>query len=361
MKIGIVCPYSFDMNGGVQEHVKDLATELIKRKHNVEVIAPAKKTTDVPDFVVKMGASVPINVNGSVARFKFGPHTNTRIKNWLEFNQFDCIHIHEPIAPSISYLALINASVPIVATFHSSFDTNTVVKKLYSMFEKQIYKIDKAISVSKLAQKTVDENLNIKSIIIPNGINVKNYSNTKPFEKTTKKRVVFLGRVNEKRKGLNNLLKAWKYVIVACPNAKLFIAGGGKLSDTQMNKIVNYQNSIKVLGKISDTKKARLLKSADCYVAPNLFGESFGIILLEAFASKTPIVASNIQAFSDLSCNGKYAKLFSSKQYKEMATKIIETLFADNTLMVNSAFEYVTKFDWANITTEIEKVYKSVI
>jgi phosphatidylinositol alpha-mannosyltransferase len=256
---------------------------------------------------------------------------------------------------------LINAYIPIVATFHSSFDTNTVIKTFYSMFEKQIYKIDKAISVSKLAQKTVDENLNIKSVIIPNGINVKNYSNAKGLKKSAKKRVVFLGRVNEKRKGLNNLLRAWKYVIVAYPNAKLFIAGGGKLSDNQMNKIANYQDSIKVLGKISDTKKASLLKSADCYVAPNLFGESFGIILLEAFASKTPIVASDIQAFSDLSCNGKYAKLFNSKKYKDMSTKIIETLFADNTLIVNSAFEYVKKFDWKNITTQIEEIYKSII
>ena len=120
MRIGIVSPYSFDVPGGVQLHVRDLAEYFISQGHYVSVLAPADDDTPLPDYVVSAGRAVPVRYNGSVARLSFGPLTAARVGRWVEAGRFDVVHIHEPVAPSVSVLALWAVDGPIVATFHTS-------------------------------------------------------------------------------------------------------------------------------------------------------------------------------------------------------------------------------------------------
>ena len=122
MKIGIVNPYSWDVPGGVQFHIRDFALELLKRGHDVKVLTPAKDTTDLPEWITAVGSSVAIPFNGSVARLSFSPIANSRTKKWLEEGDFDVLHVHEPEVPSISMLALRAAAVPVIGTFHAALD-----------------------------------------------------------------------------------------------------------------------------------------------------------------------------------------------------------------------------------------------
>jgi phosphatidylinositol alpha-mannosyltransferase len=120
MKVGIVCPYSFDVPGGVQIHVRDLAEYLLARGHGVSVLAPADDDTPIPAYVESAGRAVPVPYNGSVARVSFGPVTAARVHRWLDEGSFDVLHLHEPVTPSLSVLALWHATGPIVATFHTA-------------------------------------------------------------------------------------------------------------------------------------------------------------------------------------------------------------------------------------------------
>ena len=120
MRIGMVCPYSFDVPGGVQSHVLQLAEVMDRRGHEVSVLAPSSPHVELPDYVVSGGKAVPIPYNGSVARLRFGPATHRMVKRWLAEGDFDVLHLHEPNAPSLSMLALNIAEGPIVATFHTS-------------------------------------------------------------------------------------------------------------------------------------------------------------------------------------------------------------------------------------------------
>ena len=122
MKIGIVNPYSWDVPGGVQFHIRDFALELLERGHDVKVLTPAKNTTDLPEWITAVGSSVAIPFNGSVARLSFSPIANARTKKWLEEGDFDVLHVHEPEVPSISMLALRAATVPVIGTFHAALD-----------------------------------------------------------------------------------------------------------------------------------------------------------------------------------------------------------------------------------------------
>jgi phosphatidyl-myo-inositol alpha-mannosyltransferase len=123
MRVGLVCPYSFDIPGGVQAHVADLARTLISLGHHVSVLAPGDDSdgpTEFPEFVVASGRSVPIKYNGSVARLSFGPVSYTKVRKWIRAGKFDALHVHEPLAPSLSFIALTVADGPIVATFHTA-------------------------------------------------------------------------------------------------------------------------------------------------------------------------------------------------------------------------------------------------
>ena len=122
MRVGLVCPYSFDIPGGVQAHVADLARTLIGLGHVVSVLAPGDDDapTELPEFLVPAGRSMPIKYNGSVARLSFGPMSYTRVRRWIRAGHFDVLHVHEPVAPSLSMLALMVADGPIVATFHTA-------------------------------------------------------------------------------------------------------------------------------------------------------------------------------------------------------------------------------------------------
>ncbi|MFD6450365.1 MULTISPECIES: glycosyltransferase family 4 protein [unclassified Nocardia] len=363
MKIGMICPYSFDVPGGVQAHVVELARVFIERGHKVSVLAPASDDTPLPDFVVSAGRAVAIPYNGSVARLSFGPMAYTRIRRWIDSNDFDVLHIHEPNAPSLSMLALKIAEGPIVATFHTSTTKSLVLSTFQGVLRPYHEKISGRIAVSELARRWQVEALGSDAVEIPNGVDVSAFARGEPLDGYPRagRTVLFLGRYDEPRKGMDVLLGALPALIDHHPDVEILIVGRGD-EDRLRREAGEHAGHLRFLGQVSDEEKAAALRSADVYVAPNLGGESFGIILIEAMAAGTPVVASELDAFRRVLRDGTAGMLTPIGDSDALATAI-DTLLTDDetrTRLVSTATQVVAGYDWPVVAEQILRVYETV-
>jgi phosphatidylinositol alpha-mannosyltransferase len=322
MRVGLVCPYSFDLPGGVQHHIRDLASELIARGHAVSVLAPADSDTPVPDYVVTTGRSIPIHYNGSVARLSFGPMAAARTRRWLAEGGFDLVHIHEPVSPSLGLLALWIASGPIVATFHSSQTHSRAMQMAFPLVRAPMEKISGAIAVSEDARRTLVDHLGADAVIIPNGVLVRPFAEAAPQERwrgsPERPAIAFLGRLDEPRKGLGVLFQALGTIRRRYPGARLLVAGPGEADQAP--------DGVELLGPISDADKAALFASVDLYVAPQTGGESFGIVLVEAMSAGAGVIASDLGAFSRVLDGGRLGTLFACGDPEALARAVIGRL-----------------------------------
>jgi glycosyltransferase, family 1 len=363
MRIGLVCPYSFDAHGGVQVHVMDLAGELLRRGHEVQVLAPASPGTVLPDWVTSAGDSIAIPYNGSVARLNFGALVARRARRWLEAGDFDILHIHEPIAPNVGMLTLQAASAPVVGTFHAAMDRSRARELLSPVTVPLMEKLSARIAVSEEARRTVIQYHGGDAVVIPNGINVAPFAcapkDDPRFRGTDDAPTIsFLGRLDEPRKGLRILADAIPTVLKTVRGARFLIAGRGQAREIRA-ELARFGDSVVFLGGISDEDKAAMLASATCYVAPQTGAESFGIVLVEAMAAGTRVVASDLKAFSDVLAEGLYGALFRNEDGDDLAQVIIDTL--QNTQAAQArqqaASKIVGRYDWPAVTDEVLDVY----
>lgn len=365
MRIGIVCPYSFDAPGGVQFHIRDHAEHLISIGHEVSVLAPAEDDTPIPDYVVPAGRTIPFRYNGSVARLNFGPLTAARVRRWLAQGNFDVLHIHEPITPSLGMIALWIARGPIVATFHTSNPRSRAMQIAYPMVRPSLEKISARIAVSEDARRTVVEHVGGDAIIIPNGVWADRFADAQPVAKwqgtPEKPTIAFLGRLDEPRKGLQVLFGAVAGVLDEHPGARFLIAGRGDAAAAKAT-LGDNAHAVEFLGGISDEEKAELLSSVDMYIAPQTGGESFGIVLVEGMSAGTTVVASNIGAFQRVLEYGEVGALFENGDSEDLA-RIINDLIANpdkRAGYVERANAVVGRYDWSVVAERILTVYEMV-
>jgi phosphatidyl-myo-inositol alpha-mannosyltransferase len=363
MKIGMVCPYSFDVPGGVQAHVVELAEVFIERGHRVSVLAPASDDTVLPDFVVSAGRAVAIPYNGSVARLSFGPLSYARIRRWINENDFDVLHIHEPNAPSLSMLALRIAEGPIVATFHTSTTKSLVLSTFQGVLRPLHEKISGRIAVSELARRWQVEALGSDAVEIPNGVDVHAFAGASPLPGYPRKggTVLFLGRYDEPRKGMAVLLGALPKLVEAHPDLEVLVVGRGD-EERLLREAGAHAHHLKLLGQVTDEEKASALRSADVYCAPNLGGESFGIVLVEAMAARTPVVASELDAFRRVLRDGTAGILVPIGDSERLAAAL-DSVLTDarlRTALVRAATAAVADYDWPVVAEQILRVYETV-
>src|SRR5258708_1496124 len=175
MRIGIVCPYTWEVPGGVREHVSGLAEALIDLGHEVSVIAPADDDADLPGYVVPAGRAVPVPYNGSVARLALGFLSASRVRGWVKDGDFDVLHVHEPAAPSLSLLACWVADGPIVATVHTAMPRSRAMHAAEPILQSALEKISGRIAVSEAARTTLVEHFGGDAILLPNAVPVKTF------------------------------------------------------------------------------------------------------------------------------------------------------------------------------------------
>jgi len=366
MRIGIVCPYSFDVAGGVQYHVRDLAEHLIGAGHEVSVLAPADDETPVPSYVEAAGRAVPVKYNGSVARLTFGPVSAGRVRRWLADGDFDVLHIHEPVTPSLSLLALWAATGPIVGTFHTSNLRSRVMLAAQPVLRPSMEKISARIAVSEDARRTLVEHFGGDAVVIPNGVFVDRFAAADPdprWEGTPDRpTVAFVGRIDEPRKGLPVLTAAVPAVLSAHPGTRFLVLGRGDGDEALDALPAQHRRAVELLGPLDDDAKARLLRSVDVYVAPQTGGESFGIVLVEAMSAGAPVLASDLGAFSRVLDAGRLGALFPVGDPAGLAGQLIRLLEhpAVRQEYAARASLAVRRFDWSTVASQVIAVYETV-
>jgi phosphatidylinositol alpha-mannosyltransferase len=363
MRIGIVCPYSWDVPGGVQFHIRDLAGELIRRGHEVSVLTPSEHA-ELPGFATSVGAAVPIPFNGSVARLSFGPLVSARTRRWLDEGGFDVLHVHEPTTPSISMLAVMNADVPVVATFHSSMDHSYAREMTAGVLRPLMERISVRIAVSAEARRTLIEHHGGDAVIIPNGVETRAFREAAPrpeWEQTAERPVIaFLGRLDEPRKGLSVFAEALPAVLDAHPGARFLIAGRGGAEEIRQRLSV-YGDSVRFLGEVTDADKQSLLRGATVYVAPQTGGESFGIVLVEAMSAGCAVLASELAAFRAVLADGRAGLLFPTGDARALSDTLIGAL-DDRARLAEIARigqREAAQYDWGVVTDRILAVYQA--
>jgi phosphatidylinositol alpha-mannosyltransferase len=363
LKIGIVCPYSWDTPGGVQNHIRDLAEFLITSGHDVSVLAPAIDESKLPDYVVNAGKPISIPYNGAVARVLFGPVAFARVRQWIAQGDFDLLHLHEPAIPSISLLACWAADGPMVGTFHAAAKRQKIIFAIGPILEPAIEKLSARIAVSEAARLTLTDHLDTDAVIIPNGIYANRYTEGKSLEKWSGNTIGFIGRFEEPRKGLSVLVDALPVISRFAPDVKILVAGPGDPAEVIKSIDPQLRQRFEFLGKITEDEKADFMSSVAVYVAPNTGGESFGIILAEALAGGACVVASDIPAFDDLLGHGEFGALFESESSTELAKVVIDLLRDEKKRkeLSSRGKERAKTFDWTVVAEQIYSVYEMSI
>lgn len=370
MRIGMVCPYSFDHPGGVQIHIQDLCAELRRRGHEVEILAPGTRGTEPDEHTTFVGPGIGIAYNGSVARLAFGPRTWKRTGDWIARTRPDVLHIHEPNAPGTGMFALAQTTGPIVATFHTATTSSAALKLASGALAPLLEKIRGRIAVSDVARRWQIQALGSDAVEIPNGVDVSFYRSFREAgaqRRAARERdggpvptVCFLGRFDEPRKGFDTLLQAWPQVRKAVPDAQLLVMGGGdrKLAAARLQGT----GGVEFLGRVSAEDKAATLASCDVYCAPNTGGESFGIVLVEAMAAGTAVLAADIDAFRRVLRDGACGVLFRTGNADSLAAELISLLREETRRagIVAAADAVVDEYDWPTVCDRVLRVYDTV-
>ena len=365
MKIGIVNPYSWDVPGGVGFHIRDLALKLRSRGHDVRVLTPST-SDDLPEWITSAGSSVSIPFNGSVANISIKPKALARTRRWLADNDFDVVHVHEPVVPSVSMAAAMLSSAPLVGTFHAALGRS--VSRAIASAPMRLYmeRIGVRIAVSEEARRTLIEHHGGDAVIIPNGVETASFRTAQPLDQwvATDERpvIVFLGRLDEPRKGLGIFAGAIESVLERVPGTRFLITGRGDAPDIRAT-VARFGDSVSFLGGISDEEKESLLAGASIYVAPQTGGESFGIVLVEAMAARTTVVASDIPAFRAVLEDGRAGALFETGNSDSLASVLTDLLGDRERLdaLADAGQRASAQYDWEVVADKVFEVYKLAI
>lgn len=359
--VGIVCPYSFKVPGGVQNHVLGMAGWLKSNGIRVGILAPgyppdgllSSYHIDESDFTTG-GKTVPVKVNGSVARINFGPRSAMRAKKWLDTGGWDIVHLHEPITPTLSLLTLWLTEKPVVGTFHSSSPVYRLLRVINEMLPKAVHRLDASIAVSSMAKVVATGHTGLDPVIVGNGLDINDYqlAPTKSrWRGGDHPRITFLGRYAEPRKGFNVLTAAKSLIQREYPDAEFLVIGRGPELEIE---------GMRFVGNVSDKQRNDWLTKTDVYIAPQTGRESFGIVLIEALACGAPVVASDLPAFVDVLTNeeGIAGHIFEAGNPAALAEAVLKSLGEPRDLRLSHGRDVAERYDWSVIGPQVVDIYK---
>jgi len=361
----MVCPYSIAARGGVQAHVLGLAQGLRGLGHRVEVLAPTATGALLPEFVTAAGRPVRVPYNGSVAQLSFGPVAFTRVRRWLRDHDFDVLHLHEPTAPSLSLIALALADRPVVVTFHMAAARSWALAVAHGVLQPPMEKVTARIAVSPLARRVQVEYLGGDAVEIPNGVDVARFAGAEalPGYPRLGGTVGFVGRFDESRKGMPVLLAALRTLVRTRPELQLLVVGHGDPASLSRGAGPELAARIRVLGGLGERGKASMLASVDVLCAPAIGGESFGIVLTEAMAAGTPVLASDLDAFRLVLDDGRAGVLVPAGAPTALAAALGELL--DDPVrraeLAAAGRRRAAMWDWPVVARQVLQVYETAV
>jgi phosphatidyl-myo-inositol alpha-mannosyltransferase len=375
VRLALVSPYSYTYPGGVGRHVEALAEELLEQGHDVRLLAPydpddrisramhrgaPPQPRALPEYGISLGRTVGLPMNGAVSNLSIFPEAVGILGRELRGGGYDLVHVHEPNAPFVSWYAAETTRVPTVATFHT-YSTSRIVGGLTANFlgARRLYsKLSARIAVSEAARWTAQRFYGGRYRVVPNGVDL-GAAVPDPERPHDELRILFVGRAEE-RKGLPVLLRAFEALRGAEVKARLIVAGP---EAGEVEPLLLEPDGVELAGRVDDADKWRLLGQADLLCAPSLGGESFGMVLTEAFASGTPVVASDIAGYRDVVREGRDGLLVPVGDPVALGEALRALAFdpARRQAMAASARERAERFAWPNVAAEVTDVYEQAL
>jgi phosphatidylinositol alpha-mannosyltransferase len=371
MKIGIVCPYDIARGGGVQEHVLAQAQGLKKRGYEVKIITPKvrhQKTSlsGTPD-VIYVGNSAKVKTPIKTSLELGVSLSRDAVDDMLAKENFDLLHIHEPEVPLLGAQIVAKALCPVVATFHAIHPQTPMGRTIETFripYSRSIFsRLTGLTAVSDPAAEFVRERTDRPVHIIPNGIDLTKYTFRPKAKPAALKTILYIGRL-EKRKGLSYLLKAYARLAKQRDDIRLVLIGDGELRQNLQETIDNKAiPRVSFLGYVSEAEKLKWLHKASLFCSPALYGESFGIVLLEAMASGTVLVAGDNPGYSSV-MQGRGRQSLVNPKDTEAFSRRLGLLLDDQVLRqawLDWAQKYVQQFDYPRVIDKYESLYKQIL
>ncbi|MYB48613.1 MAG: glycosyltransferase family 4 protein [Dehalococcoidia bacterium] len=365
LKIGLASAYDFASRGGVQTHIRELGQQLRTWGHDVRIVAPCSDTSKVDDEgFIPMGKPFPLPSRGSVGRISVSVWLRGKIKEMLDEQQFDVIHMHEPFSSYVCVGMLSQSEAVNIATFHAYPGSRVYDVGGARIAQPYFEKLHGRIAVSQPAKEYISSHFDSDYEIIPNGVRIDQYQQgVEPFPHLQDGMInlLFLGRA-DKRKGLKYLLLAYSKLKWDWPNLRLIVMGPGN-PNGECQRIMGERSlqDVMFVGGVSDEDKFRYLKTADVYCSPATGGESFGMVLVEAMAAGLPVVASEIPGYMTVVRNGIEAMTFPPKDVGALVDalgKVLEDADLKRRLAGN-ALRRAEEFRWERVARRVLDYYVS--
>src|ERR1700761_5832075 len=376
MRIALVSPYSWTYPGGVTRHIEALAERFIEEGHHVRVLAPydpvdlssrvlhrgaTPQPLPAPDYLVPLGRTLGFKANGAVSNLSITPYGVATAQTELRTGGYDVVHVHEPVAPLLGWVASDHTRTPMVGTFHSYSDSHLANGLANLMGARRVLnRLHVRIAVSEAAAWTGRRWFGGHYRVIPNGVHVDPEVLARAGTKTPsdKLRIVFVGQAVE-RKGLPLLLRSFEALREHIPTELTVIGPTAE----ELAPLMLDDRDVRVLGKVDDARKREELENADVLCAPSLRGESFGMVLTEAFAAGTPVVASDIAGYRDVVRDGVDGVLVAPGDPQELA-ETLRDLYEEpdrRAAMARAAAADVQRFAWPRVAAEVIDAYQDAI
>lgn len=371
MKIGLVTPYDFAHAGGVREHIRCLDLCLRDMGHDVRILAPSTADGDghESNVINVSGAVLPLPISGSVARISLSPVVYRRVRSILRAEQFDVVHIHEPLTPVLPLAVLRHSRAVNVGTFHAYRESNAGYHVAKPVLEPFFGRLDGRIAVSAAAREMVAAYFPGHYTIIPNGIEYDRFGdgNVQPLEQYDDGRlnILFVGRLEE-RKGFDYLIRAFPRVKGAVPGVRLLVVGAydkDDKADYVRFARKNGLHEIRFVGHVTADDIPRYYRTADVFCAPSTGFESFGVVLLEAMAAGTPIVASDIMGYRDVMTDGQEGLLVTPADQDALADALIGLLQSedDRRRMGAAGRTTASAYAWGSVSRRLVDFYEELV
>jgi phosphatidylinositol alpha-mannosyltransferase len=366
MKIGLVCPYIYPDAGGVAQHVGYLYENLRLRGHDVRIITASHGPQRASEGdVIRLGVGFSVPTNGSMGTLTFSPRYLPQIRAMLRHERFDLLHFHEPFVPFLSLFLLRESTSVNVATFHAYAGFSPSYEFGGRVLGSYARRLHGRITVSAAARHFIDRFFPGDYKVIPNGVDVDRFRRAVPIARWQDgtRNLLFVGR-HEPRKGLLELLKAYRLLRKTGCDCRLLVVGSGPQEREARRYVATRRlHGVEFLGRVTDAEKAQLFRTTDIYVSPATGGESFGIVLLEAMAAGAPIVCSDIHGYKGVVRRGREGLLVPPRQPKPLAAAI-GRLLGDEALrreMSEAGRQRAEEFSWPRVTARVEAYYGFVI